>query len=137
MTDDGLYFVNNADQRIYQQLTGQMPEPLTAQNLCRYADFAEDKSHNRLIAVVEDHDSSKDEPQNYLASIDLTTGEIAVLVKGEDFYSSPRLSPDGHQMAWISWNHPDMPWDASSLWFSADQGRWFTRRGSLFSWWRR
>ena len=118
VTDDGIYFVNNADQRIYQQLTGQMPEPLTAQNLCRYADFVEDKSHNRLIAVVEDHDSSEDEPQNYLATIDLTTGEITVLVKGEDFYSSPRLSPDGRQIAWISWNHPDMPWDASSLWLA-------------------
>ena len=118
VTDEGIYFANNADQCLYRQLTGKTPEPLTMQNRCRYADFVEDKSHNRLIAVVEDHDSSDDEPQNYLASIDLITGKISVLVKGDDFYSSPRLSPDGQKIAWISWNHPDMPWDASSLWLA-------------------
>ena len=34
--------------------------------------------------------------------------------------STPRraLSPDGTQLAWLSWNHPDMPWDGCELWLA-------------------
>ncbi|MFM8531074.1 MAG: prolyl oligopeptidase family serine peptidase [Ilumatobacteraceae bacterium] len=39
-----------------------------------------------------------------------------VLVSGSDFYSNPRLSPDGNHLAWLSWNHPNMPWDGCTLW---------------------
>jgi dipeptidyl aminopeptidase/acylaminoacyl peptidase len=39
-----------------------------------------------------------------------------VLVSGNDFYSSPRLSPDKSQLAWLTWNHPNMPWDGCELW---------------------
>jgi dipeptidyl aminopeptidase/acylaminoacyl peptidase len=39
-----------------------------------------------------------------------------VLVSGNDFYASPRLSPDGTQLAWLTWNHPNMPWDGCDLW---------------------
>jgi dipeptidyl aminopeptidase/acylaminoacyl peptidase len=40
---------------------------------------------------------------------------VEVLTQGNDFYSSPRLSPDGTQLAWLTWNHPDMPWDGCRL----------------------
>ena len=46
-----------------------------------------------------------------------------MLVSGNDFYSSPRISPDGTRLAWLTWHHPDMPWDSSELWvgeFAAD-----------------
>ena len=49
-------------------------------------------------------------------AIALATGEITTLVEGSDFYTSPRLSPDGQQLAFISWDHPNMPWDSSYLW---------------------
>lgn len=37
------------------------------------------------------------------------------LVKGADFYMSPRWHPAGKFITWIEWNHPNMPWDGSQL----------------------
>ncbi|MDJ0507657.1 MAG: S9 family peptidase [Crocosphaera sp.] len=116
VVDGVVYFVNYQDQRIYQQLPNQDPEPLTPENKYRYADFILDKEKNRLISICEDHTQPDQECQNRIISIDVNTGEIKTLVSGDDFYSSPRLSPDGKQLAWISWNHPHMPWEATKLW---------------------
>lgn len=116
--DGTLYFVNFVDQRIYQQVYPNSPQPLTPESKLRYADFILDKARNRLICVCEDHTKAEQEPENYLASIDLKNGEIKILVSGADFYSSPRLSPDGNQLAWIEWNHPNLPWDESQLWLA-------------------
>src|SRR5262249_679714 len=43
-------------------------------------------------------------------------GEPVVLARGRDFYSFPRLSPDGTRLAFTCWDQPDMPWDATELW---------------------
>ncbi len=111
-----VYFVNFPDQRLYQQLPNEAPKPLTPENQCRYADFILDSHRNRLISICEDHSKPEMECQNTIISIDINTGEIKPIVSGDDFYSSPRLSPDGTQLAWISWNHPNMPWDGTRLW---------------------
>ena len=37
------------------------------------------------------------------------------LVSGDDFYMQPNWSPDGRHLAWVSWNHPNMPWDETEL----------------------
>ena len=112
-TVDGrtVYFANFADQRIYYLDSGDEPAPLTPETGRRYADMVVDRG--RLIAVREDH--AGNEPVNEIVGVDLASGEERVLVSGNDFYSSPRLSPDGRRLVWLTWNHPNMPWDGTEL----------------------
>ncbi|HEX7440979.1 MAG TPA: prolyl oligopeptidase family serine peptidase, partial [Caldimonas sp.] len=74
-----------------------------------------DAARRRLVAVREDHSGGAGEPTTTLVAIDLESGAEQVLVAGHDFFSSPCLSPDGRQLAWLSWDHPNMPWDGSEL----------------------
>ena len=126
-----VYFINFEDQRIYfletdglSETGGQEPEgdpqPLTPVSDPaggrRYADFVVDAARNRLICVHEDHTAGGREPVNSLATVSLEGGTPEALVVGSDFYSAPRLSPDGSQLAWLSWDHPNMPWDGVELW---------------------
>lgn len=113
-----VYFSNFADGRLYRLPPGGEPQPLTpADRDWRYADGIADTARGRLICVREDHTGSSHEPVNTLVSVDLRGSEqVRVLVAGEDFYSSPRLSPDGSKLAWLSWNHPNLPWDGTELW---------------------
>jgi dipeptidyl aminopeptidase/acylaminoacyl peptidase len=110
-----VYFSNFADQRIYRRSPGGEPLPLTPETGRRYADMVVDKDRRRLIAVREDHGVAGREPVNEIAAVDLESGDEQVLVSGDDFYSSPRLSPDGGRLAWLAWNHPNMPWDGTRL----------------------
>ncbi|MBR8828451.1 MAG: S9 family peptidase [Gomphosphaeria aponina SAG 52.96 = DSM 107014] len=111
-----VFFTNFSDQRIYQQKLDETPQPLTPESQRRYADMCLDKYRNRLICVCEDHSQTNHEPENTLVSINLNSGEVEVLVSGADFYCSPRISPDGKQLTWYSWNHPNLPWDGTELW---------------------
>src|SRR5205823_291866 len=82
-------------------------------------DFQYDARRKRLVCVCEDHSGEAgQEPVNCIVAVDADGGEPTVLVTGHDFYSSPRLSPDGAHLAWLAWNHPDMPWDGTELWVS-------------------
>jgi dipeptidyl aminopeptidase/acylaminoacyl peptidase len=75
-----------------------------------------DRGRQRLICIREDH-SNEGEAVNTIVSINLSDGnDIQILVSGDDFYACPRLSPDGTQLCWLSWNHPNMPWDGTQLW---------------------
>lgn len=122
--DGTIYFSNFADQRLYQQTPDSEAQPLTKEsggNL-RYADAVIDSQRGRIICVCEDHTGGGYEPANTLVSISLENGDdVQVLVSGSDFYSSPRLSPDGSQLTWLSWNHPNMPWDGTQLWVATIQ----------------
>ncbi len=112
---DGVFFVHFADQRLYRIDGTGAPKPVTPDGRLRYADFVWDAQRSRLIAVEEDH-RAKGECVNRLAAVYPNDGGRSVtLAEGRDFYSSPRLSPDGSQFAWLEWNHPDMPWDAAGL----------------------
>ena len=126
-----IYFSNFADQRLYVQnrpgdddkdkpvaLTPEFGDKKAAM---RYADAIIDEKRNRLICVREDH-TGDGEAVNTIAAIDISAsnnaenGAQTVLASGHDFYSSPRLSPDGTRLAWLTWDHPDMPWDGTELW---------------------
>jgi len=108
-----VYFSNFADQRIYRRAPGGEPVPLTPETGRRYADMVVDQDRRRLIAVREDH--AGHEPANEIVGIDLASGEERMLVSGNEFYSSPRLSPDGRRLVWLTWDHPNMPWDGTEL----------------------
>lgn len=117
-----VYFSNDADQRIYRQPAGGAPQPLTAAGAVRFADAIVDPARGRLLCVCEDHGAGR-EPLNTLVAVDLARGDVRTLIAGEDFYSNPRLSPGGRKLAWLSWNHPNMPWDGTVLWVAALDAR--------------
>ena len=108
------WFINDADQCIYEARWGDRPRQLTQPDARRFADLVIDPQRNRLIAVCEDHRDTGD-IRNYLLAIDLDSGTPHVLTVGRDFYSTPRLSPDGESLIWLSWNHPNLPWDSTAL----------------------
>ena len=141
-----VYFCRHDSQQIVHQpidgdgiagpATALTPEPAIAAGL-RYADFVIDHSSKRLIAVREDHRQAG-EARNTLVSMgcepDARSGvndsgvndsgvnengvEAEVLFDGSDFVINPRLSPDGRQLAFITWDHPNMPWDHTRLWLA-------------------
>jgi WD40-like Beta Propeller Repeat len=123
VADGTLYFSNFADQRLYRQDGDSPPRPLTPEGDLRYADAVIDRRRGRIVCVREDH-TAGGEPVNALVSLAADGGDaVRVLASGNDFYSSPRLSPDGGRLAWLTWNHPNMPWDGTELWvaeFNAD-----------------
>lgn len=109
-----LFFSNFSDSKLYRVDDGGI-HPITGDGL-RYADIVVDRARNRVIAVQEDHRDPEKEPVNSLVAIGFDGSSSITLVSGGDFYSSPRLSPDGRRLAWLTWNHPNMPWDGTELW---------------------
>ncbi len=126
--DGTVYFSNFSDQRLYVQRGEEKPQAITPAAELRYADAVVDQARGRLICVREDHTVAGREAANTLVGVkfgdDKAPGDV--LVSGNDFYSSPRISPDGSGLAWLTWNHPNMPWDGSELWMGT-----FGEDGSL------
>jgi hypothetical protein len=120
--DGTVYFSNFADGRLYRQEAGASapqaltPEPPAPGRQWRFADGVIDQRHSRWIGVREDH-TVDGEPVNAIVAVDLGDdgGPGRVLASGHDFYASPRLSPDGRWLAWLAWDHPNMPWNGTRL----------------------
>ncbi|MGM0599562.1 MAG: S9 family peptidase [Candidatus Rifleibacteriota bacterium] len=109
------YFTEFSDQQIYRLSLDGTVTKLTNEPSYRFADFNIDPKRNLLFAVMEDHSKSDLNPENSIVKINLENGKVSKIIAGNDFYSSPRISPDGQELAYITWNHPQMPWDGTEL----------------------
>lgn len=139
LVDGGVLYFSNfsgtrngrrySDGRLYRQdRSGGALEPLTPElpasgtPVFHYADGLVDRIRKRWIGVVEDwsgvDDPKKSQPEHRIVAINLSGGRSGPgipLAKGHDFFSSPRLSPDGEKLAWLAWDHPRMPWHGTTL----------------------
>ncbi|MFI5283456.1 MAG: S9 family peptidase [Candidatus Dormibacterales bacterium] len=112
-----VWFTNYADQCLYRQDPDGAPRAISPEGDIRHADMEIDQRRNLLYAVREDHARDGQEAVNTIVALDLHGESPAfTIASGNDFYSSPRLSPDGGRLAWTTWNHPNMPWDGTELW---------------------
>ncbi len=124
-TPDGIVvFAEFSDQRLYRlDEPGGRPVPLTPEpprpGAWRYAELqilrvgeiwcvrerhADDATITRDIAAVPIDGSAAGDPSR-----------IRSVVGGSHFLANPRISPDGRRLAWLAWEHPQMPWDGTEL----------------------
>lgn len=114
---DRLWFINDHDQRIYQQDSRQPAKAVSGTGTQRYADLQSSPDGSSLIAIREQTEAGGGEPISTLIMLDLDgSGRETTIAAGADFYASARFSADGRRIAWLSWDHPNMPWDQTTLW---------------------
>lgn len=113
-TADGtLLFVEKTDQCVWALEPGAEPRVLTpADHGMRFGGLT--WQNGQLLAIRETHDGS-DVPPRAIVRIALDGSGVTAIVDESDFLAQPALSPSGHHIAWIAWDHPDMPWDRSQL----------------------
>ena len=111
-----VYFCNDADQRVYRVDPGAAPRPITPAPEqpfgLRYADL---RVAGDWVVCVRER-VAEPEHVNELVAFS-TDGRVAprVIAYGHDFYAAPRISPDGAQLAFLTWDHPRMPWEGTEL----------------------
>ena len=115
-------FTNWADQRVYAHdvAAGGEPRPLTPEpdrvHGLRYADLSPGPGSTSVLCVRET--ITGDRPTDVardLVEIPLDGTGPSPLGASHHFMSGPRLSPDGGRIAWLGWDHPNMPWDGTEL----------------------
>lgn len=116
--DNTIFFSNEKDNRLYKlEGCNGTPIPLTSPGDFRYADCSVNSSKNKLYCIREEFFKNK-KSEDSIISIDLKTHDMKIVEKGQDFYSSPIVSPDGRNLAWLSWNLPHMMFDTTQLWLA-------------------
>ncbi len=128
-----VFFCNFDDQEIYRQRFDtdaarfSMPEPVTdsGKGRMRYADLVHDPVRNHLVCVREDHGDIPgpvSQVSNALIAISLDENLLPqpadsheILYEGSDFVTAPSLSGDGALLAFVTWSHPNMPWDDTEI----------------------
>ncbi|MDO5495227.1 MAG: S9 family peptidase [bacterium] len=113
-----IVFSARRDGRLYVTIREESgwsaPRPVTPDDETRYADLT--LQGTTVYAVAERHrGTSAADVDNLLVAVDIEYGTVTTLREGADFYANPRPNPSGTALAWYEWNHPDMPWDATTL----------------------
>ena len=118
--NQSLFFSEYSNQRIYRQDPGFDPQPITPESsktvAWRYADGCVSPDGRWIFSVRETHRSDGSVVNDIVASPADGSAVPHSIISGDDFYSSPRVSPDGSRLLWLSWNQPQMPWDGTELW---------------------
>lgn len=121
-----LYYSNFSDNLLYVRFQDGQIKAITTDSNMRYADGVVDGRRKLWVGVREDHTKSDICAVTTLVAMNLDGTNERVIVSGNDFYSNPRISPDGTRLSWLTWNHPNMPWDETELWVAE-----LTQDGSL------
>lgn len=140
VTDDlSLVFAEFTDQRLYLLPAGATePTPITpevnAPESRRYADPQLSPDRSEVWCIRESHDAAGAIVRDVCAvpldgSAAANPDAIRSIVSGSHFLAHPRLSPDGRRLAWIAWEHPQMPWDGTELRVGE-----LTAQGTINSW---
>ncbi|GAB3140977.1 S9 family peptidase [Marisediminicola antarctica] len=116
--DRALVFAEFTDQRLYRLDAGsEVPMPLTpAEGGFRFGELS--IRGDEVIAVRETHGESLTRD---IVAVPLdgsaadAAGDIRSIVSGAHFFAYPRFSPDGRRLAFVAWDHPQMPWDGTEL----------------------
>ncbi len=118
---DGIaFYVDDSDQRLRSitpagDVAVLSPEPATPRAL-RFADMRVSPDGRWVVSIGEEHAEGTPEPINRVVALSTAADQIIhVVAEGHDFYQSPRFSPDGSQLCWTAWDHPNMPWDDTVL----------------------
>lgn len=114
------------DQRLWRRVADGALEPVTPEPASPHGvRFADGRTTlGGYVAVGERHPAGGGEATNEVVLVS-DGGDQTVLVTGSDFVAAPRPSTDGQHLAWLQWDHPDMPWDAAELWV----GEWAGQGG--------
>jgi dipeptidyl aminopeptidase/acylaminoacyl peptidase len=117
--NDSVLFTNWTDQRLYRQDDGAAPIPMTREpeikRGLRYADGVVTNDGRAILCVRESHHADREATNSIVVMPMDASAEPGDLIEGNDFYSFPRLSPDGTKLAWTEWSHPNLPWDGTFL----------------------
>eukprot|EP01084_Bolivina_argentea_P220452 373612_1 len=109
------------DGRLYIIKSDGSHTPITneyADGTWRYCDMNQNASNpNHIYAVREQHMTQykPSDVVNCLVCIDMKTSQQTVVACGNTFYSYPRVDYTGRYLAYVTWNHPNMPWDNTML----------------------
>ena len=129
VADGTAWYVDYNDQRLRLLKPNEpvviLSAPASPVLAMRYADVRPTPSGQWLVGIGESHTDDGKEPRNFIVALSAQASEPVPatddrshieLISGTDFYMSPRISPDGKQIAWVQWAHPNMPWDDTELW---------------------
>jgi dipeptidyl aminopeptidase/acylaminoacyl peptidase len=118
-----VFFSNLSDQRVYRQDPGTPPHPISPEPVIprglRYADGCVTPDGTRLFLVREMHETDGEVTNEIISLPTDGEGQPEVVASGHDFFASPRVDREGQQLAWLAWDHPQMPWDGTELWTAA------------------